>query len=124
MAEFVPSKGFTNCPKCGGWQVLDKTVRSPNGWPTGPLLYVECDCCKGRGEIANAWPTQVPKLLVVVRGFDDVPLPECEHETTIERTILGQSAREEFCADCGELISLTEPQSQPTAWPMFTNKED
>lgn len=61
MANFVPSKGHDNCPKCGGWQVLDKTSRKANGWPIGPLVFVDCDHCHGKGEVAtarpvNAWP--------------------------------------------------------------------
>ena len=61
MADFIPTKGFDNCPKCGGWQMLDKTTRKPNGWPIGPLLFVDCDNCHGKGEVRSfapvtAWP--------------------------------------------------------------------
>jgi hypothetical protein len=51
MAEFVPSPGFVNCSKCGGWQVLDYTKRGANKDPICELDYRDCDKCEGQGQI-------------------------------------------------------------------------
>jgi ssDNA-binding Zn-finger/Zn-ribbon topoisomerase 1 len=77
VAEFVCKPGFANCPKCGGWQVLDKTKRKADGWPLGELRYVECDHCQGAGQIATGWAIKLvkPQGEVVTMG-DDVPMPE------------------------------------------------
>lgn len=117
MADFVPSIGFENCPKCGGWQVLDKSTRKPNGWPIGPLLYVACDNCFGKGEVAakspvTAWPVApeaawaipAPKRNVAPpMEIETVPMPadltECEHSATVE--VWGKVK----CADCNRELN-------------------
>ena len=48
---FKLTEGYVDCPKCGGWQIIDKTKRGPTGWPLEAILIESCDHCGGRGEI-------------------------------------------------------------------------
>jgi hypothetical protein len=62
MAEFIPRKGHENCPKCFGWQWLDKTLRNAKTFdPIGPPNYVNCDRCEGRGDIPIRAEWERPK---------------------------------------------------------------
>lgn len=86
MPYFETTKGHAECAKCGGWQILDKTPRKADGWPKGPLVYVDCDHCGGRGEVPlttavtlkpnNPWnrPAVRQRTAGVVVD-DDVPMP-------------------------------------------------
>ena len=74
---FQCTKGYANCPKCGGWQVLDKTKRDKNYWPIGDLVYVDCDHCQGRGELLiNAGWANPPAKKEVVSLDTDLPMPQ------------------------------------------------
>jgi hypothetical protein len=77
MAEFIPTAGYDNCPKCGGWQVLDKTRRKADGWPIGELVYIDCDHCQGRGELKHnrGWANP-PPVKEVVTLDNDVAMPQ------------------------------------------------
>ena len=67
---FQCSEGYLNCPKCGGWQVLDKTRRRATGWPIGNFDYINCDNCNGKGEVPdNAY--NKPSI-----GWTIPPIPE------------------------------------------------
>lgn len=86
MAEFVPTPGFANCPKCGGWQVLDYTKRNRAMEPTGPLDHRDCDKCDGAGQIRltplpinKPTPRQREKAEIdnwPINDIDDLPTPE------------------------------------------------
>jgi len=119
MAEFVPSKGWKNCPKCNGWQVLDLTKRAVNGWPIGPFNYVDCDHCSGRGEVRDegawpkspepAWQLEQPKARRVptkpsgpVVLDDDIPMPT----EAIDEQLAGENVSRETQCPHAETVNV------------------
>ena len=56
MSDFIPTSGFTNCPKCFGWQVRDFTPRNASGWPIASPDIRDCDHCHGKGELSLTAP--------------------------------------------------------------------